>query len=263
MNLALILVVGAFVTGIIWAIDRLWFARGRRSEEAEPTLVEWSRAFFPVLLIVLVLRSFIAEPFRIPSASMMPTLLVGDFILVNKFAYGLRLPVLETRFLDLGSPERGEVAVFRYPPSPNKDYIKRVVGVPGDHVVYENKTLIVNGDPVPQRQLGRFSAREVDQRRDRVLPGSILIEETLGEQAHEILVSPQMNSMGNQSLEEGVHVPEGHYLMLGDNRDNSMDGRHWGFVPEDHLRGRAMFIWLSWEAFSAPPQWSRSGQVIR
>lgn len=263
MNLALILVIGTFVTGVVWGLDRLWWARQRSSEAKEPTLVEWSRAFFPVLLIVLVLRSFVAEPFRIPSASMMPTLLVGDFILVNKFAYGLRLPVLESRILDLGSPERGDVAVFRYPPSPDKDYIKRVVGLPGDHVAYRNKTLYVNGEEVPQRRLGQYSAREVDQRRDRVLPGSQLIEEKLGEDAHRILVSPQANGLRSEGLASGVEVPEGHYLMMGDNRDNSLDGRHWGFVPEDHLRGEAMFIWLSWEPFAAPPQWSRIGETIQ
>ncbi|MDQ2068288.1 signal peptidase I [Natronospira bacteriovora] len=263
MNLALILVLGTFITGLIWAIDRLWWRKLRASAEPEPTLVEWSRAFFPVLLIVLVLRSFIAEPFRIPSASMMPTLLVGDFILVNKFAYGLRLPVLETRFLDLGNPERGDVAVFRYPPNPSKDYIKRVIGIPGDHVVYRDKTLFLNGERVRQTVLGEYYPREVDRRRDRVLPGSVLIEESLGEASHEVLVSPHGAEYGNRELEQGIIIPEGHYLMLGDNRDNSLDGRHWGLVPEDHLRGRAMFIWLSWEAFNAAPQWGRMGQSIR
>jgi len=263
MNLALILVVATFLTGLVWALDRLWWIRLRDEQADEPTVVEWCRAFFPVLLIVLVLRSFVAEPFRIPSASMMPTLVVGDFILVNKFAYGLRLPVLETKILDIGEPERGEVAVFRYPPNPAKDYIKRVIGLPGDHVAYRDKTLYINGEPVEQTSLGNYEPWEVDRRRDRVLDGSLLIEETLGENRYEILVSPRAGSMRNRDLEEGVLVPEGEYLMIGDNRDNSLDGRHWGFVPEDHLRGRAMVIWLSWEAFGAPPRWGRSGQLIR
>ncbi|MEA5446153.1 signal peptidase I [Gammaproteobacteria bacterium AB-CW1] len=262
MNLALILVIGSFVTGLVWALDRLWWARSRSAEDHEPTIVEWCRAFFPVLLIVLILRSFIAEPFRIPSASMMPTLLVGDFILVNKFAYGLRLPVLETRFLDLGSPDRGDVAVFRYPPNPRKDYIKRVIGLPGDQVAYRGKTLYINGEAVAQEVVGPFEPRDVDRRRDRVLPGSVLMKETLGEQAHEILVSPRPATMESQELEAGIVIPEGEYLMIGDNRDNSLDGRHWGLVPEDHLRGRAMFVWLSWEAFNASPQWGRIGQAI-
>ncbi|MCP1726675.1 signal peptidase I [Natronospira proteinivora] len=263
MNLALILVIATLVTGLVWALDRLWLIRLRSDDADEPTVVEWCRAFFPVLLIVLVLRSFIAEPFRIPSASMMPTLVVGDFILVNKFAYGLRLPVLETKILDLGQPERGEVAVFRYPPNPSKDYIKRVIGVPGDHVAYRNNTLYINGEAVNQQVMGEYEPREVDRRRDRVLDGSILMEETLGAQDYEILVSPRASGMPSQELEQGIRVPEGEYLMLGDNRDNSLDGRHWGFVPEDHLRGRAMVIWLSWEAFGAAPQWGRVGQVIR
>lgn len=263
MNLALILVLGTLITGLIWAADRLWWGRNRPKSHEEPTLVEWSRAFFPVLLVVLVLRSFIAEPFRIPSASMMPTLLVGDFILVNKFSYGLRLPVLETRFLDIGRPERGDVAVFRYPPNPSKDYIKRVVGVPGDHVAYRDKALYINGERAPQNSVGEYRPREVDQRRDRVLPGTTLMEEYLGDMPHEILVSAHGGQYGNQELEAGIMIPEGHYLMLGDNRDNSLDGRHWGLVPEDHLRGRAMFIWLSWEAFNASPQWGRIGQAIR
>lgn len=262
MNLALILVIGTFVTGVVWAIDRLFFVRARRSEEEEPALVEWSRAFFPVLLVVLVLRSFVAEPFRIPSASMMPTLLVGDFILVNKFAYGLRLPVLETRVLDLGRPERGEVAVFRYPPEPDKDYIKRVIGLPGDHVVYRDKTLHINGERVDQSVIRQYEPRPVDRQQDRVRPGSVLLEESLDGETYRVLEGPGNGNVGRLDMTAGVVVPDGHYLMMGDNRDNSLDGRHWGFVPESHLRGRAMFVWFSWEAFDAYPEWSRIGNGI-
>ncbi len=261
MNFALILVLATFLTGAVWLV--WWLAVGRGGQhEGEPAVVEWCRAFFPVLLIVLILRSFVAEPFRIPSASMMPTLLVGDFILVNKFAYGLRLPVLETKILDLGEPERGDVAVFRYPPAPEMDYIKRVVGVPGDEVAYRDQVLYLNGRKVEQNVLEPFEAREVDAREDRVIPGSLLIEEQLNAQHYRILVNPEGSGMTTRELEEGMEIPEGKYLMLGDNRDNSADSRHWGLVPEDHLRGRALFVWLSWEMFQSSPDWGRIGTRI-
>lgn len=274
MNFALILVLATFVTGLVWF--GWWLVGGTARDQEEPTVVEWCRAFFPVLLIVLVLRSFVAEPFRIPSASMMPTLKVGDFILVNKFAYGLRLPVLETKFLEVGSPERGEVAVFRYPPAPQVDYIKRVAAVPGDEVQYRDQKLYVNGEKVARTELGPYEPREIDAGQNRVRPGSLLWEEKLNDHAYRILLAPsseyrsvpsgsggQRQQNLREELHEGVEIPEGEYLMLGDNRDNSADSRHWGLVPEDHLRGRAMFIWMSWELFNASPDWGRFGKGIQ
>jgi signal peptidase I len=258
MDFALILVIATFLTGLVWLTDRLFLARQRSPTAEEPTLVEWSRAFFPVLLVVLILRSFVAEPFRIPSASMMPTLLTGDFILVNKFAYGLRVPVLEKRFLKVASPERGDVVVFRYPPEPRVDYIKRVVGVPGDHVAYRNKTLYINGERVPLELLGPY-------RNDGALPGSVLSRETLGRDGHEILTVPSRNMNYGElyDMEAGITVPENHYFMMGDNRDNSKDSRNWGLVPEEKLKGRAFLIWMNWDAFRAAPKWDRFGRRIR
>jgi signal peptidase I len=264
MDFALILVIATFLTGLVWALDRLYL-RGQRAQGAdEPTVVEWCRAFFPVLLIVLLLRSFVAEPFRIPSASMMPTLLTGDFILVNKFSYGLRLPVLETRFLEVGTPRRGDVVVFRYPPEPSMDYIKRVVGVPGDHVAYRNKTLYINGEAVPQEFLGPY-------RNDGALPGSVKSRELVADKAYEILTVPSRNMNYGEifDMAEGVTVPEGHFFMLGDNRDDSEDSRYWGFVPREALRGRPLFIYYSFDPTAQRPapwlssiRWNRLGRGV-
>lgn len=282
-DFALLLVVLTAVTGVIWLIDRLFFARGRavraqalaaaagnqsereqRAAEAlrEPVLVEYARSFFPVILIVLLFRSFIAEPFKIPSGSMMPTLLVGDFILVNKFAYGLRLPVLGTRIVDIGEPHRGDVFVFKYPgfscsddgkpvrsgkpcefpisPVPRLDYIKRVIGLPGDTITYRNKTLYVNGQEMAQTDVGPFVGSGEEGRR---MAGAEIHEETLGSVHHQVLESNFL-----PPGREGTWVvPAGHYFAMGDNRDNSEDGRYWGFVPEKNLVGKAFLIWMNWD----------------
>lgn len=262
-DFALLLVGLAAFTGFVWAVDALFFAKGRaeRSQAGsslgtevvrEPVIVEYSRSFFPVILIVLIVRSFLAEPFRIPSSSMMPNLQDGDFILVNKFTYGLRLPVLDKKFVELNLPERGDVVVFRYPVNPKENYIKRVIGLPGDEVVYRNKTLFINGEPQPQERIGRYigvgAGREMD--------GADHLREMLGEREHEILMRP--NQLGRQSEGRWV-VPEGHYFVMGDNRDNSLDSRAWGFVPERNLVGRAFLIWMSWDG---GVQFSRIGQTI-
>jgi signal peptidase I len=197
-------------------------------------------------------RSFLAEPFRIPSSSMMPNLQDGDFILVNKFTYGLRLPVLDTKIVEFGLPERGDVVVFRYPVNPKENYIKRVIGLPGDEVVYSNKTVYINGELQPQERVGRFigvgAAREMD--------GADHLRETLGEREHDILMRP--NQLGRQGEGRWV-VPEGHYFVMGDNRDNSLDSRAWGFVPERNLVGRAFLIWMSWDSGI---EFSRIGKSI-
>lgn len=240
-----ILFLAVVISGVIWLIDTLLFAADRaaknskRSEsrqKKEPVLVEYARAFFPVLLIVLLLRSFLVEPFRIPSGSMIPTLHIGDFILVNKFKYGIRLPVLNTKVLDMQLPQHGDVVVFRYPRNPEIDYIKRVVGVPGDKIRYFNKTLSVNGKLLNQKIKGPYDT-ECAQ-----LPGSpaFVIEETSENVTHDII---QCRDRPERPYD--FTVPDGQYFVMGDNRDNSSDSRVWGFVPEANLVGNAFFIWMS------------------
>ncbi len=258
MDFALILVVATGLAGAIWLADILLFRRSRQARNAageavnEPVLVEYARSFFPVLLLVLLLRSFLFEPFRIPSASMMPTLLEGDFIFVNKYAYGLRLPVINTRIVEVGDPERGDVVVFRLPSEPSVNYIKRIVGLPGDIVEYDAraKRLTINGEPVEMERLGEY---EED-------PGMIIAREMLGDDYHELLLASKGAGPGGT-----YRVPEGFYFMMGDNRDNSQDSRFdiVGLVPEDNLVGRAVRIWMSWRGLSeGGPRWSRIGQGI-
>jgi len=213
--------------------------------------VEYSVSFFPVILVVFFLRSFLVEPFKIPSSSMVPTLLVGDFILVNKFAYGVRLPVANRKVFDIGNPQRGDVMVFRYPEDPSLDYIKRVVGLPGDRIEYRNKRLTINGKPVPERQVDDYLSRERMQFSRRYV-------ETLGGVEHQILLDddapPYITPLrsfpfaGNCNYNMSglaCTVPPGHYFMMGDNRDNSSDSRVWGFVPDENIVGKAFFIWLN------------------
>ncbi|EGV32128.1 signal peptidase I [Thiorhodococcus drewsii AZ1] len=263
------LVLASFLTGGIWLVDALVFApRRRKAVEAgtpykEPVLVEYARSFFPVIFAVLILRSFLVEPFRIPSNSMMPTLLTGDFILVNKFSYGLRLPVLNAKFLDLGEPHRGDVVVFRYPLDPKVDYIKRVIGLPGDKVYYRNKTVLVNDQPMAQLPVGEYtgvgSGREMTGAREAL--------ESLDGVDHSILTRPAAPDLpfGCRVLAHGpVVVPPGHYFVMGDNRDNSNDSRCWGFVPEENLVGKAFGIWMHWDGQrdGFPIAWSRLGSAI-
>ena len=267
LDFALILVSLSAVTGVIWAIDHLLFAKARatRSGDAgkEPLLVEYSRSFFPVIFIVLIIRSFIAEPFRIPSSSMMPSLLIGDFILVNKFSYGLRVPVLNREFVAIGKPKRGDVVVFKYPgkfagdPMAGTDYIKRVIGLPGDTISYVDKVVHINGEPVPQVQVGRYEG--VGQ--GNGMTGALRSIERLPGREHEILQDPY--AMRPLPLGDTWVVPEGGYLVLGDNRDNSEDSRYWGMVPEANLVGRAFFIWMNWDSQNGGVDFGRIGSVIR
>lgn len=257
MDFALILVLATFVTGLIWALDSLFFRRARTASGGgesvkEPVVVEYAKSFFPVLLLVLILRSFLFEPFRIPSESMLPTLHEGDFIFVNKFVYGLRLPVLNTKVVGLGEPERGDVVVFRLPSDPSVNYIKRVVGLPGDIVHYDerSKRLTINDKEVPLEIVGPSELE----------PGRLLAEELLGDSEHFTLLARGVQGIGGT-----YRVPEGHYFMMGDNRDNSRDSRYGevGFVPEFHLVGRAERIWMNWRPPSqGGPQWSRIGKSI-
>lgn len=252
MSFPALMVLLVVITGAIWAADRLFFAGSRQKADKEPTVVEYARSFFPIILLVLVIRSFIVEPFRIPSASMLPTLHVGDFILVNKFSYGVRLPVINSKLFDTGEPEHGDVMVFRFPENPDIDYIKRVVGLPGDKIGYFDKTLFVNGEPV----------RQLDGERPDELTGMIdsraeLKTEFLTEDGYQILIEP------TRRLVEGeTTVPEGHYFVMGDNRDNSNDSRFWGPVPEENLVGKAFVIWMSWNWNSGGIIWERLGQRI-
>jgi len=218
----------------------------------QPWWLDWTAGLFPVILIVFLLRSFLFEPFKIPSGSMIPTLLVGDLILVNKFHYGIRLPVLNRKILDNNPVQRGDVMVFRYPVDPRQDYIKRVVGLPGDEISYVNQRLSINGQPVPTKALGEF----YDEDSLRYSP---LFSEKLGEVEHRILVDPQRQAyygpepktfpmaQNCRYTAEGVSckVPAGHYFMMGDNRDNSQDSRYWGFVPDENIVGRAFFVWMN------------------
>jgi len=280
LNFPAILVAAVFVTGGIWLIDALMFAPRRRAMAAdeakngvapeetmrrtrEPILVEYARSFFPVILVVLLLRSFLVEPFRIPSSSMMPTLLVGDFILVNKFAYGVRLPVLHTKIIEMDSPKRGDVAVFRYPRNTAVDYIKRIVGVPGDEISYRNKVLHVNGQPMPQMPIGRYTGVGSGVNST----GSLHSIETINSVEHSVLIrvgTPDFPPGCQVLLRGSIKVPEGKYFAMGDNRDNSNDSRCWGLVSEENLVGQAFAIWMSWDSQRSgfPVAWERLAEGI-
>lgn len=240
------------LTGVIWLVDYLFFQKKRPKNAEEPTAVEYAKSFFPVILIVFVIRSFIAEPFKIPSGSMMPTLLAGDYILVNKYTYGLRLPVLNTVFLDISQPKRGDVAVFHFPPNPKIDYIKRIVGLPGDRIQYQNKRLTINGALL---EVNELESEGYEMQGEGIIRSRQLTE-YLGDIKHDILVHDvpnryESNTIGEQLLDgETITVPEGKYFAMGDNRDNSSDGRVWGFVPDQNLVGKAFFIWFNFDEFS-------------
>ena len=289
-NFALILFVLMVLTGIIWFLDIFYFSKQRRiaadkalsafdarnakltaeglkvdntSRQAietallrQPTWIEYSGSFFPVIALVFFLRSFLYEPFKIPSSSMVPTLLVGDLILVNKFTYGIRLPVLNKKVIEVNNPERGDVMVFKYPNDMSQDYIKRVIGVPGDTIVYENKRLSVNGKPVSYTPLDDYLDDESPVYHKQLV-------ENLSGVPHRIL-----NSDNKPGIEVGIvenfpkreacdfsyekftcTVPEGNYFMMGDNRDHSLDSRYWGFVPDKNIVGKAFFVWMN---FSNP-----------
>ncbi len=266
-NLALILTLLTAFTGLVVVVNKFWWQRANRWKKtpaARQTLVDYCQSFFPVLLFVLVIRSFVFEPFRIPSGSMEPTLVQGDFIFVKKYSYGLRLPVTETRIIDTGSPERGDVVVFRLPSNPSVNYIKRVVGLPGDRIEYDGHRLRINGQlmqldpPISPRAQGNggFVNR----------PPS-LHREQLFDREHDIIVR-NPNGRGDPAdiTTDGYYlyiVPEGHYFMMGDNRDNSTDSRFdaVGMIPETHLVGEAVRIWMHMDGLTWP-DWSRIGTKI-
>ena len=268
----LILVPVTLLFFVVWLLDKLIFKqRKTKGRGNENFVITWAYDFWPVLAVVLVLRSFFYEPFNIPSDSMVPTLETGDFILVNKYQYGLRLPILNSKFVSVSEPERGDVVVFRYPPQPSISYIKRVIGLPGDHIVYDHGQLSINGQKVAKVPT-EFS-REKD-----VLdtPTSIYHKETLGkhtftmrelEGVNMARQAPFINYIDNGKYagEDGlyweVNVPEGHYFAMGDNRDQSADSRFWGFVPEQNLAGRAEYIWMHKEPGLKLPSFSRNGKI--
>jgi len=260
-DFSFILVVATLLTGVIWGVDA-WLFRPSRLQAAvaggvapenvrEPVIVEYARSFFPVILIVLLIRSFLFEPFRIPSDSMMPTLLDGDFIFVNKYAYGLRLPVANVKFVSIGEPRRGDVIVFRLPSDPATNYIKRLVGLPGDHVQVRGRQLFVNGQPMSVQLTGVYEGHGHT--------GARIGSEILGEVDHQVLYIPERYTRDYDEV-----VPAGHYFFMGDNRDNSRDSRfpEVGFVPERNLVGKAVRIWLNWDLPSAPI-WNRIGDPIK
>lgn len=249
MMFALFMIVILVITGGIWLLD-IWVLRKRRAAgESEPLIVEYAKSFFPVILVVFFVRSFIVEPFKIPSGSMMPTLLSGDYILVNKYTYGLRVPILNNTFIEVSKPVRGDVIVFHYPPDTSIDYIKRVIGIPGDRVRYENKQLTINDQKVALQEVGNY---------EYVMSGLNIVSakqyrEQLGTVSHDILIHDFVAQYDEDAIgakfanNEEIVVPAGHYLAMGDNRDNSSDSRVWGFVPENNLVGKAFFIWMNFD----------------
>jgi len=270
MDFAAILLLLIVISGGIWIMDSAWFAPKRRAEYAAlqksagdageiekpelPWHVDYAKSFLPIFIIVLLLRSFLVEPFRIPSNSMMPTLLTGDFILVNKYNYGIRLPVLNVKVFELGAPERGDVVVFRYPVDPSTPFIKRVVGLPGDHVSYYNKILYINGKPVEQKPTGTYIGKGAGI----VMTGAEVYHVEMDTAEHDILLNRKQIS-----AEASMIVPAGHYFVLGDNRDHSHDSRFWGTVPDENLIGRAFMIWMNWDLKNSGIEWGRIGSEIK
>ncbi|MGH8671810.1 MAG: signal peptidase I [Burkholderiales bacterium] len=259
MNFALIMLIALIVTGGIWLLDHYTTKPKRAADAKEPLVVEYAKSFFPVILVVFLLRSFVVEPFKIPSGSMMPTLLIGDFILVNKYTYGIRLPVVNRKIVNMGAPQRGDVMVFRFPEDPSLDYIKRVVALPGDHVEYRSKRLLINGAPIKTENGGVY----------RYIKGGMqpvdatLMKEQLEDHRYQVLVQPVQPAVRVMEVrvfpnrencdydEEGFGclVPAQHYFVMGDNRDDSNDSRYWGFVPEQNIVGKAFYIWWNFNDF--------------
>lgn len=252
-NFELILFYAALITGLYALFDILFLAPKRKTKHQTkmPLLSDYARSFFPVLLIVFLLRSFLIEPFRIPTGSLEPSLLIGDFILLNKYDYGVRLPVVHKKIMNVGMPQRGDIMVFYWPPNPAYYFIKRVIGLPGDHVSYINKELTINGQKIPQVALPSSPAFPDSEN------GAEVREENLFGVKHKIYIHPERNSRDYQDM----IVPSGMYFVMGDNRDLSADSRYFGFVPEENIVGKAIFIWMSWDKDNSTVRWKRIGRV--
>lgn len=266
-NFELILFYIIVISGLITLFDILFLATKRQKAYAKktkhtlhppemklPLIVDYARSFFPVLLIVFVLRSFLFEPFRIPSGSLEPTLQIGDFILVNKFDYGIRIPVIHKKVISHNEPQRGDIIVFRWPPNPSVNFIKRIIGVPGDHISYINKELTVNGQKIPQQMVGLAISQDesgglqnVIEKRENFFGIDHSIYQNEGDAGHDF---------------HDIVVPEGMYFAMGDNRDNSADSRFWGFIPEQNIVGKAVLVWMSWDSSHHKVRWKRISGMI-
>lgn len=255
-NFELILFYAVVITGIICLIDIIFFVRKRKQKNQTklPIIIDYARAFFPILLIVFLLRSFLFEPFRIPSGSLEPTLLMGDFILVNKFDYGVRLPVIHYKLFGNQEPKRGDIIVFRWPPDTSYDFIKRVIGLPGDRISYINKELYVNGEKIPQEFVGDQIAKTESGDEWKATER----EENLLGVKHKIFVDDL--DVGHDFKDR--IVPPGNYFVMGDNRDKSADSRYWGFVPDKNIIGKAVLVWMSWNSDKTRVRFNRIGSVI-
>lgn len=255
LNFELILFCAVIVSGTIVLLDMLFFARKRQKapEKKLPLIIDYARSFLPILLLVFAVRSFAYEPFRIPSGSLKPTLLIGDFILVNKFDYGIRLPIIHTKIFAFNEPKRGDIVVFREPPTESRDLIKRVIGLPGDHVSYKNKILYINGKKISQQ----FEKYSTDQNEDLETWQVVQKQENLLGVEHSIYQTPT-----EKNDDFAVVVPQDKYFMMGDNRDDSADSRVWGFLPEKNIVGKATYIWMSYDASEHRIRWKRIGKKI-
>lgn len=257
IDFSTVLVLLTLASGSIWLFGVLFFTDKNNIDQSGklilPPVVDFAKSFFPIFFIVLILRSFIAEPFRIPSGSMMPTLLIGDFILVNKYDYGIRLPVINKKIIANGTPERGDIAIFRYPEDPGIPFVKRIIGLPGDKYYYYNKALTINDKTVRQLEIGAYHGTGSG----KMMNDAVLNTELLGDVKYNILHLPHIPSQNITGT-----VPEGHYLVLGDNRDNSKDSRYWGYVPEANLIGKAFMIWMNWDRKNGGIDWDRIGTII-
>ncbi len=267
IDFPLILVVLTTLTGLICLVDKLFFMPGRKARAIAaaraanshvahivlPKLVEHARSFFPVLLIVLIIRSFIVQPYRVPSGSLEPTILPGDFIAVSQFSYGLRLPVIGTKILKIGEPHRGDIVVFPWPANHKFDLVKRTIGLPGDHIVYQNRVLFINGQEAKQTE----ASLSFDDEPFGDAPAMRYEEDLMGVK-HQILIRNQ----GGETWDYDFVVPKGYYFMMGDNRDDSADSRFWGLVPESDLAGKAFMIWMSWDSEKHRIRWHRIGTLL-
>ena len=254
-DIPLLLTTLTLLTGVLALADLLFLASKRKISRREiPVVFDYARSFFPVFLLVLVIRSFLVQPYRVPTGSLEPTILPGDFILVNQYTYGLRLPVINYKLINIGSPQRGDIVLFRYPIDPSTIFVKRVVGLPGDQIVYRNKELIINGQLAEQQYVGPGLEAGSGFYSSVQLKTEDLVGVT-----HEIFINPRRHDPTDIELV----VPPDNYFVMGDNRDNSNDSREWGLVPEQNLVGKAVGIWMSWDKHNKTVRWDRIGRRLR